>query len=102
MEYSPAVLVELNESFELMVDIMDFAHLAKQTLKDITLIVVDFKVLTTLLYDLITHTAIFINIFFFFPSTGKKTAALPKSQLDADLPRPPCFLHPSDENAGAD
>lgn len=44
MDYSPIILTELVDSFELIVDIMDFATLSKNSLKDITLSIVDFKV----------------------------------------------------------
>lgn len=44
MEYAPTVLTELADPFDLIMDIMDFANLSKNSLKDITLTVVDFKV----------------------------------------------------------
>lgn len=37
-------MAELTDSFELLMDIVDFTTLAKQSLKDITLNIVDFKV----------------------------------------------------------
>ena len=44
VEYAPTVTAELQDSFDLMTDIADFSKISRETMHEITLSIVDFKV----------------------------------------------------------